>query len=500
MQQTIPASQIVSVVPGVISAGGTALDLNGLGLSTASRVPIGSVQSFPTQAAVASYFGASSTEAALASVYFGGFDNSHIKPGAMLWAQYPQAAVGGWLRGASLASMTLAALQALTGTLSLTVAGVVKTSSSINLSGASSFSNAATLIQAAFTTPGFTVTYDSVSGGFLFTETATGASSTLTYASGTLATALKLTSATGAALSQGADAATPAAFMDSLVRLTTNWVSFFTAFDPDTPGNNSVKQAFASWTNSQGNRYVYVAWDTDATPTASTAATGSLGYLLGQANSSGTVVLWSPDATKAAFVAGYFASLDFTQLNGRTTLAFRAQTGLTADVTDATAAANLLANGYNFYGAYGTANDAFTFLSDGSISGPFLWADSYANQVWLNNALQLALMTLLTSLNSIPYNSDGYGLIEAACLDPIEAAVNFGAIRPGVALSALQAAEVNNAAGADIDRILSTRGWVLQILPASAIVRAARASPPMSLWYMDGQSVQKINLASLEVQ
>lgn len=498
MLQTIPASQIVSVIPGVISAGGTALDMNGLGLSTAARVPIGSVLSFPTKDAVASYFGASSTEAALAAVYFAGFDNSHVKPGAMLWAQYPQSAVGGWLRGGPIAS--LADVQALgASTLSLTVAGVVKTSASINLSGATSLSNAATLIQAAFTSPGFTVTYDSVSGGFLFANTATGASSTLTFASGTIATGLKLTASAGATLSQGADAATPAAFMDGVVRQTTNWVSFFTAFNPDGSGN-AVKQALASWVNAQANRFIYVAWDTDTTPTASTAATGSLGYLLKAANSSGTVVLFAPDATKAAMVSGWFASLDFTQTNGRATFAFRAQTGQSADVTDATIAANLLANGYSFYGAYGTANDGFTFLYDGSITGPFKWADSYINQVWMNNGLQLALMTLLTSVYSVPYNADGYALIEAACLDPINAAVNFGAIRAGVPLSALQAAEVNSAAGREIDRVLSTRGWLLQILPATAIVRAARASPPMSLWYVDGQSVQRINLASIEVQ
>jgi hypothetical protein len=30
-------------------------------------------------------------------------------------------------------------------------------------------------------------------------------------------------------------------------------------------------------------------------------------------------------------------------------------------------------------------------------------------------------------------------------------------------------------------------------------VRAARGSPPCTLWYMDGQSIQRINLASIEL-
>jgi hypothetical protein len=85
-------------------------------------------------------------------------------------------------------------------------------------------------------------------------------------------------------------------------------------------------------------------------------------------------------------------------------------------------------------------------------------------------------------------------------MDPITAALNFGAIRANVPLSASQIAQVNNAAGTKIDTVLSSRGWYLQILPATAQVRAARGTPPMSLWYMDGGSVQAITLASIVVQ
>lgn len=497
--QSIPASAIVSVIPSVLSAGGQALDLNGLCLTTSFRTPIGSVQSFASAASVASYFGSSSAEAAAAAVYFGGFDGGTMRPGAMLFAQYPAVAVGGYLRGASLAAMTLAQLQALTGTLIISVNGVVKTSSTINLSGASSFSNAATIIAAAFTTPGFAVSYDSVSGGFLFQNATTGLTGTMTYATGTLATSLALTLVTGAALSQGADAATPADFMASIVNQTTNWASFFTLFDPDSSGN-ALKQAFASWNDSQGNRWAYVCWDTDAAPKAASSATSSLGYLLRQAESSGTILISAPDCIKAAFVAGYVASLDFTRLNGRATLAFRSQQGLAADVVDQTTAENLIANGYNYYGTYATANDQFTFLYPGSATGAFKWADSYVNQIWLNNALQLAMMTLLTNARSIPYNDAGYAMIDAACADPILAGVNFGAIRPGVALSALQISQINDAAGQKIDDIVATRGWYFQVQPATAITRGARATPPLTLWYADGGSVQKLNLASIEVQ
>lgn len=497
---TIPASALVSVIPGVVSAGGRALDLSGLVLTSGNRVPIGSVLSFPSVAAVGTYFGLSSTEAAIAAIYFQGPDNSTAKPGALWFTQFPIAPVGAWLRGGSVAALTVAQLQALSGTLTITVNGVLKTSSAISLAAATSFSNAATIILAAFTAPGFTLTYDSISGGFLFADSTTGVGSTLTFAGGTLAASLALTSATGAVLSQGAIVATPAAFMASVVAQTANWATFMTSFDPDAGSGNVLKQEFASWTSSQNDEFAYVCWDTDVTPTLSTSATSSLGYILGQSQASGTILIWGPDYTKAAFTCGFVASLDFTRTNGRKTLANQHQAGLTVDVTSQTVWANLLANGYNCYAAFATANDSFVGMTDGSITGPYLWADSYVNQIWLNNGLQLALMTLLFQGNSIPYNDAGYALMEAACADPINAAVNFGAIRPGVALSALQVAEINQSAGTPIDSILSTRGWVLQILPATAIVRAARQSPPATLWYADGGSVQQINLASIEVQ
>lgn len=497
---TIPASAIVSVIPGVLSAGGSALQSNGLILTTSTRIPIGTVASFGNANDVADYFGPESDEANAAAIYFNGYDNSYKKPGDMLMAQYNTAAVAAYLRGGPL-GLTLTQLQAIpSGTLTLSVDGTPITSATISLSAASSFSNAAALIEAGFTSPDFAVSYDSVSDAFVFLADSTGNSSTITFATtGALATALNLTQATGAVLSQGANTATPSAFMSAVTQVTENWMDFATLFDPDVSGNAN-KLLFAQWANSTGNRFGYVCWDTDASPTTIVPATSSLGYLIAQADLSGTCLVYAPDSDKAIFVLGAAASIDFERTNGRITFKFKSQSGLVPDVTNETIANNLEANGYNFYGAYATANDGFQFFANGVVSGDFQWYDSFINQIWLNNALQQALMVLLTNTPSIPYNASGYALIEAACLDPILAALNFGAMRPGVPLSSQQRAQVNNAAGTDIADTLQTQGWYLQIKPASPQVRQARGTPPMTLWYMDGGSVQRLNLASIMVQ
>lgn len=568
MVASIPASAIVAVNPGVLSAGGNALDLNGLILTANARVPIGSVSTFANAADVAAFFGSTSTEALYAGVYFQGYDSSPIKPGALLFSQYPTSSVAAYLRGGSVAAYTLAQLQALSGILAVTIDGVVKTSSSISLSAATSFSDAAVTINAALGASGpvaasvtgsiattvLTVTavasgalaigqflsgsgvtagtyitafgtgtggtgtytvsasqtassttitarnpavlYDSQSGAFTVTSGTTGASSTIGFGSGTIAAGLKLTQATGAVDSQGSIAYVPATAMNAIAAQTQNWASFTTTFEPSTDD----KVAFAAWTSVQNDRWLYVMWDTSSAPTI-TPDTTSAGHLIAAADYSGVACVYQPsDLYQGPFVMGAIASIDFTRTNGRTTLAFRSQAGLTAGVTSATIADALLTNGYNFYGAYATANDGFTFFYDGSVSGPFTWLDSYVNQIWLNNNLQLALMTLLTNVASIPYNPAGYALIDASCADPINAALNAGVIRAGVVLSAAQASEVNAAAGVDIASVLSTRGWYLQVSPATAEVRAARGSPPITLWYTDGGSIQQITLASIEIQ
>lgn len=496
---SIPASAIVSVTPSVLSAGGSALDLNGVILTGNTRVPAGQVVSLSSADDVSAYFGPSSDEYTAAQVYFLGFENSTKKPGELLFSLYSTAAVAPFLRGGNVSALGLDAVKAMTGVLTVTMAGTPKTSSTINLSAATSFSNAASLIQAAFTTPGFTVTFDSVSGGIVFTSSTAGADVTVSYASGTLAAPLLLTQATGAVRSFGSAAMTPGSAMDALKASTQNWATFTTLANPDVSGSVN-KLAFAAWSNAQNNRYLYVVWDNDASATTSSAATGSLGYILKLNEYSGVMPVWAPGNDKAVFTMGAIASIDFEETNGRTTLAFRRQSGLAPDVTNQTVAANLIANGYNYYGAYATANDNFVFMYPGQMPGQFLWADSFIGQVQFNNALQLSQISLLVNAKSVPYNEAGRSLIRAAAMDPINAALNFGTIRTGVALSAAQAAQVNGDAGVRISDTLSSAGWYLQVRDATAQVRAARGSPPIKLWYMDGQSVQQININSILVQ
>lgn len=497
MVASIPASQLVNVIPGVLGAGGSPLSLNAVILTNSGAVPIGTVMPFSTLADVQAFFGVSSTEATLAGVYFAGFDNATQLPGTVYFVQHNTAAVAAYLRGGSQAGVTLAQLQLLSGTITNTINGVSTTSASINLAGATSFTNAAALIQTGIQagTPSSTATctYDAQRQAFVITSGTTGPSSTIAFSTaGTLANGLKLTSATGAVLSQGAAIATPEVTLTNVVANTQNWVSFMTTFEPLL----ADKLLFANWVTVQNDRYLYVCWDSDVTA-QSAGASGSFGVLT--ADFDGVCPVWSTTAKLAAFVCGTIASIDFAATNGRITLAGKGQAGLVAEITSATIANNLKGNGYNFYGSYATANQLFTQFQNGQVSGDWLWIDEYVNQIKLNTDFQLAFMLLLTQTNSIPYNQDGYSQIRAAAMDPINSALNFGSIRAGVTLTAAQVAAVNTAVGKRVSDTLQQLGWYLDVRDASGNTRTLRQSPPCTFYYVSGQSIQQITLASIDI-
>ena len=505
---TIPASVFVQVNPGVIGGGGSPLSLNGVILTHDEHLPTASVRTFSSADAVSSFFGPASPEYAASQIYFAGYDNSTVKPANLIFAPYADADREAWLQSASFAGVTLTTLQGYSGTLIATVDGTLFTSSSINLATASSFSDAASKITAGFSGTGHPVcTWDSVNNTFVLKSPTTGATSTITYCTGTLAANVKFTSATGAILSQGVAADTPATALDNVVRNTQNWATLTTMFLPI----DADTLQFAQWFSTKNSRYLWVCWDTNAqaavdggTCFGKTALAAEYDGVMCVSGSSADCLAEGTTLAAAAFDLAVFclgtgASINFAQTDGRITLAYKHLSGLLPTVTNQQSAANLIANGYSYYGAVATANDNFNFAYNGKLTGKWLWFDTFLNQVYLNNQFQLALIALLTEIGAVPYTQSGYALIRAAMQDPIDQASNFGSIRIGVALSESQKAQVNQAAGLDISSTLFQQGYYLQVKDPGAQVRAGRGTPVVNFWYTDGGAVQQITLASIDI-
>jgi len=378
-----------------------------------------------------------------------------------------------------------------------------------------------------------TVTFDSVLSAFLITSGNSGTASTITFpATATaLATAILLNQTNGAVDSQGVAQLTNAtlgAAMTAISAINSNWTGFSSTFEPA----KADKVTLAQWNN--GNNYDtwYAMWDSDQTPLQGAGSdTTSAGYQINLAGYNGVLGL-AYDAsyatvaqlTATAFASlGVAASINFSQKNGRIKLSGRTQAGLATTVSNSTYVANLSSGypsatagepnwGYSFYGAFSGQGNNFNQFRLGQITGAFAWWDAFINQIWLNNACQVTLAACEMQNGNFPYTQAGYNLIRSYLINgvavtangvsqssgPIGAALNFGAINPGITLSgaqiaALQSAGVSPAA-------LVNNGFYLQVLDPGPTVRAARGSPIINLWYCDGGQIQMLTLTSTDVQ
>ena len=122
----------------------TQYSLARLFLDTNAMTPINDVLSFNSPTAVANYYGVTSNEAGLAYEFFTTYGSS----ATMLFTRYPVAGGRAHLYGFDVNNLTLAQLQSVNGSLSITSQGYAY-SGSVNLSGVKSFSAAAIAIQAA---------------------------------------------------------------------------------------------------------------------------------------------------------------------------------------------------------------------------------------------------------------------------------------------------------------------------------------------------------------
>ena len=496
---SISLNKIAQVLPGVLSPSGSALDLNGLMLTDSDYFPVGTVLSFGGKDEVGAYVGTASNEYTLSGWYFQGYKNASRTPGALLFCRYNQSAVGAWLRSASLKSMTLAQLKALSGTLTMTINGATVTTATINLSSVTSFAQAAATLQTALnglsSSVSVTVVFDTTTNAFIIENVNTGATSTTSYATGTLASGLKLNAASGAVLSQGAAAVTSVDdFFTTVLGQNQNWYSFGTAFIP----TQDEASAFGAWVNGKNNRFAYVLCDNTGFPLIA-GSSDALAYPIIQAAESAVIPV-NGDQNQAAAQMGNIASLNFNQLNGRRTMAFRINTGLPVTATTNAEYEALIANGYNFYGNYAANATVTSQWYPGSITGDYKWIDAHAGQVWLNSNLQSDIITLFQSEIYLPYGTAGRSAIEASLTSTIEQFKAWGGITPGIALDDNQVISIKNATGSDPTNALNSKGYIIYIGPFTAQMRAERTSPEVYLWYNDGGFIQKLTLNSIAVQ
>ena len=174
----ISASQIVQVLPRILTGTGNDLVFNGMVLDDNVLLPAATPLSFSSADSVGEYFGTSSDEYNFAAVYFGGYNNSQIKPSLLYFYRLTPSGAAPFVRGETLSpAAALASIKAVNaGDITISLSGTEYTATGIDFSAVTSLSDAASVLQTALTTKGagVTVGYNSVNDAFTITSTAVG--------------------------------------------------------------------------------------------------------------------------------------------------------------------------------------------------------------------------------------------------------------------------------------------------------------------------------------
>ncbi len=500
----ISASNIVSVVPRILTGTGSDLVFNGMVFSKDSHLPVNTPIPFYSSSDIADYFGDTSDEYEFASVYFSGYQNSQIKPSTLYFFRHCEEAVAPFVRGATLVPAdALAALkQIVSGNFAVTLSGTEYSVNNIDLSSVTSLSEAAQTVQTALRAEGsteeltsLTVAFDAVNNKFTVTNGKTGEEVSVKCPSGTIATAMGFDEDT-CTISLGSEAQTLTATINTLTKSFQNFVTYTTIWE----ASDEEALTLAKWAStnaSNGTCYLYVLWDSsEANLDANN--TKIIVEQLKEQNIGGTAVVY-PSYKVAAFVMGTAASIAWDNTNSTITFAFKSQDGLGADV-NTTADANALDDhGVNYVGDFATRNDNFVMFYNGQMLGSWQWIDTYLNSIWLCNALQVQIMTGFKSVRRAPYNERGYSMVRSWCRDVINRAITNGVIDAGVTLNETQKSALIEELGADYSNEIYSNGYYLQVQDATANTRQQRKSPPCNLVYTYGGAIQRLTLPAIAV-
>ncbi len=381
-----------------------------------------------------------------------------------------------------------------TSKVKLKVDGQPVTSGAVDFNTATTMSDIATVLQTAI---GASVTVEWLpqAARFIIRSVTTGSSSSvLDMEKSTLATGLKLTAEAGAIPSQGVSAQSLIDTMNGIINQNQDWIGVMTL----TALSDEQNQNLCSWVSAQQNRYFYALWDNSAAATVRDNANCFVQKIVKANNYAGVFPVYG-DYRYAVIALAYAASLDFARTNGRVSFKFRQFSGLAANVSDLATTQALESNGYNYYGAYGQNKTLANYVSDGKITGQYVWLDSFIDQVWIRANLVAAFANLFTANQSYPFNDSGYTALSSAVIDVATAAKNFGALRAGVLLDKSQLTQVNSAVGRDMSATLFSAGWYFYIPVQTGSSRLERKLQGATFYYVDGQLVQSVQMSAIDI-
>lgn len=378
---------------------------------------------------IAADFGTAAPEYKAAALYFG----QTPQPSLCYVGKWAQAATAGMLRGAILttAQQALANFTAITnGGMKITVDGVLKTVSALDMSGVTNLNGAASALQAKLT--GCTVAWDANNARFIIKSATTGAASAVAFAvapsSGVDVSSLfGLKAADGGYTVDGVVAETALAGVQALAGKSNAWYGLMFAASAALSDDDVL--AVAGFVEAAGVSRIY-----GHTTQATTALDGvvttdiasklkALGYKRSFTQYSGN----SPYAVASIF--GRAFTVDFQGSNTTITLKFKQEPGIAPESLTESQAAALQAKNCNVFVQY---NNDTAILQEGVMANGYFFDEVHGTD-WLQNDVQTDIYNLLyTSTTKIPQTDAGINRIISRISARLAQAVTNGMVAPGV--------------------------------------------------------------------
>lgn len=434
---SISIKKYVDITSGVGGSGAVRQrDLIGRLFTTNPKVPADGVVEVTTADDARAYFGSSSEEYLRALFYFSFVSKLIVAPKKLSYARWAQAASAPRIYGSKITT-SLASFQAISaGTLTITAGANTANLTAIDLSAAASFADVAAALQTkirAATGTQFTtavVVYDAIAGVFNFTGTVAEAAPISVTPTGTGSDlALKLGWGPSAVFSPGVDITSLSDTLGNSADASNNFGSF--AFLPTLTQDEIVE--VATWNAARNVEFMYCVRVTDANMVAISAA------LIGIA---GVGMIYAPVATEYDEMAPMIlmAATDYSKRNSVQNYMFQ-QFGLTPKVFDTLVSDQLDALRVNYYGNTQSAGQQINFFQRGIMGGgstALVDMNIYANELWLKDAAQANILSLLLSLPKISANVEGISQILAILQNAIDRALFNGTISVGKDLTITQ--------------------------------------------------------------
>lgn len=374
---------------------------------------------------VAADFGTSAPEYLAAQLYFG----QSPRPQQLMIGRWLRTATSALLKGGILTA-TEQALSNWTsidsGSFKVTVGGVEKTVSALNLSSVTNLNGVASAITAKLT--GAVCAWDG--SRFTITSSTTGASSTIGYAStaGTgidISTQLKLTSTTALAPISGYASETPVACVTTLANMSGLW--YGASFAASTMPTDDQLIDVAGFIEGASVSRIFGVTETNTLVLDATYTT-DLASRLKALSYKRTCVQYSANKYAICSLMGRAFSVNFSANRSTITLMYKQEPGVVAATLTETQAQTLKAKRCNVFVNY---NNDTAIIQYGVMSGQ-AYFDEIHGLDWFADALQNAEYNLLyQSKTKIPQTDAGQNQLVNTAAGVCQEAINNGLIAPG---------------------------------------------------------------------